>query len=221
MKLFGPAAFAIISIVCSVAPSAAQEFLSNADRQRVEALLDRTLKGGRSNVGAFENLSSSATATVMPRPMISRATGEICDRCTDFCRDYNLTIELDGGLDTIVYSGRSCIVTPNANPSSGPWAAARPLALAERRSVIPAKTLSEAQTYLVKLKYLAADQSLPTSSIFVGLNEFRADAMLARPASYQITEEDLASLRSTASKLANSGNCQTPPGDYSACGRLN
>ncbi|WP_216333393.1 hypothetical protein [Rhizobium sp. X9] len=217
--------FALIyfTILCFGAPysAASQEFVMEADRQRVAAFVDRTLKGGRSNVAVRETVSGSVAATVVPRPMISRATGEICDRCIDFCRDYSLTIELDSGLDTMIYSGRSCIVTPNSDPSSGPWAPVRPLALSEQRSIIPAQTLSETKDYLRQLDYLPSGKSTATYGVMSALAEFRRDAKLPQPSSYQVNEDDLRNLRRAVANLGRSSTCRAASESYVACGRLN
>lgn len=218
--LLGVFYLATLSLAASSSASA-QEVVPTQDQQRINALIDRTLKGGGSNVEASESISSTVRATVVPRPMISRATGDICDRCTDFCRDYLLKIEIDGGLDTMVYSGRNCIVVPSSDPSSGNWSPARALALTDRRSVIPIDVLSDTQSYLRQLQYLPSNNNPTTLAILSALNEFRYDAQLPRPPSYQVTEADIASLRRAAANLTTAGPCAVSGNEFTACGTLN
>jgi hypothetical protein len=202
-------------------PASAQEVVTTQDQQRINALIERTLKSGGSNVEASASISSTVKATVVPRPMISRATGDICDRCTDFCRDYLLKIEIDGGLDTMVYSGRNCIVVPSPDPSSGNWSPARALALTDRRSIIPLDVLSDTQSYLRQLQYLPSNNNPTTLAILSALNEFRYDAQLPRPPSYQVTEADITGLRRAAANMTAAGPCAISGSEYTACGTLN
>lgn len=201
-------------------PASSQEVVTTPDQQRINSLVDRTLKGGRSNVEASESISSTVKATVVPRPMISRATGELCDRCTDFCRDYLLKIDVDGGLDTMIYSGRNCIVVPNSDPSSGHWSPARALALTDKRSIIPLDVLSDAQSYLNQLEYLQSNDNPTTLQILTALNEFRYDAQLPRPSSHQVTEADILRLRRAALNMTAAGPCEEPRNEYTACGTI-
>lgn len=198
--------------------ASSQEVVITQDQQRINSLIDRTLKGGRSNVEASESISSTVKATVVPRPMISRATGELCDRCTDFCRDYLLKIEFDGGLDTMVYSGQNCIVVPNSDPSSGNWSSSRALSLTDRRSIIPPDVLSNARSYLLQLQYLPSTNAQSTLEFLAALSEFRDDAQLPHPPSYQVTEADITALRRATANMTTAGSCEVLGNEYTACG---
>jgi hypothetical protein len=200
--------------------ASAQDFVNSFDLTQIEKEVDITLKTGRSNVAVFKQLNENLSVTVKPDYIVSRTTGDICDRCTDYCRDYTMTLVLDGGLDTMIYSGRNCIVTPHKDPSSGPWRPARPLVLVSSKSVIQEDTLDKLRYYLTAAHYLAPNQSVSTSGLFSLLNEFRSDANLPMVSGFKVTQTDYTKLQEI-SDPASATECGVFAGEYIACGTLN
>lgn len=192
--------------------------LSWADRSQLEAQIDETVKGGRSNVTIPFSLSPRVSGNITPGFFKSRSTGAICDRCTDFCREFGLEVQIDGGFVTTLYTGERCIGSPATSPRYGAWVDRHPLVTQRSTWLVPAENFKQARDHLIKLQYMADDNAARAQDVLAALEVFRADAELTRPGSIEINDQDLATLRDTERRSQTRASC-TLSTAYGACGR--
>ncbi|MCS0494801.1 hypothetical protein NVS89_06795 [Ancylobacter sp. MQZ15Z-1] len=195
-----------------------QQELSEGERAALRALVGDAVAKGASGRPLAGPLSPRVQATVVPEKAVSRRTGQVCNECTEVCRPYRVTLEMDEGLTLLVYAGRSCAVGDGRSFLNARWTDAVAPTLVERRSPIPEATLAEAARLLVALRYLPASPS-PPLAVMEALDAFRDDAQLGHPSGYRITDADLAALRRSSGYLANITYCPVAAGTYAACGR--
>lgn len=216
----------LLGLVMLAAPARAQgrydglDGMTGMERKQVEVLVDETLKGGKSNQTVTRIIAPDVTAHLTPGFFTSAATGQVCDRCVDFCRPYTLELSIDTGFVAVVYEGERCIITSSRLPSDGPWRDQRPPKVIRTRWAVPRDAFDEARDYLGRLGYLPARGEPSAREVMRALEDFRTDAQLSTATMFAITEVDRAALRETATRSAGAGNCARSAA-YSACGRMN
>ena len=166
-----------------------------------------------------QKLSQRATVTVTPGKFTSRATGQICDNCNDFCRRFEMMVDRDDGFSQMTYSGQKCIGIASTDPTRGPWNYVQPLTLSRSFSRVDPDVLSELRQSLSRLLYLPAADTADPYRVMSALDAFRTDARIVAPSTMSVTSGDLALLRSAVSSLDQVASCKPPRSRAIACGR--
>ncbi|QIB33719.1 hypothetical protein [Ancylobacter pratisalsi] len=214
--------FALLLLLLVLLPAGlarGQPVLTGEERAALRPLIaDAMIKiaSGRRLQGP---LSVRTQAIIVPQKAVSRRTGQLCNACTSLCRDYELTLEMDEALTTLVYQGRACAESRTGFFESAKWDDDRPLTLVATRSSISEPLLAEATQHLTALMYLPTAPRPPPLAVMRALEQFRDDTQLRRPSGYEISDSDINALRQSSAYLQNAANCPVPRGRYGICGR--
>jgi|GEM_PF-6193619 len=199
----------------------AEPALTQSQKDRLDSFIETVITSGSSGVAKALVLSQSTSASITPEKMTSRATGQICNDCSDFCRRFTVTVGFENGFSTLIYAGQKCVASPTRVLEGARWISTQPLMLVKADYRVDPATMQQLRQGLGGLLYLEEPSSASSQSVLEALDEFRQDAALGQSSGQAVTQADLTALNLAVVQLHASSTCPRPQAGAIACGQTN